>query len=668
MSARCYRAGSLVLALAVAASGFQEPASRPEFWSVVERAAQKQGAADDLETVLDHMRGIVLRRAAVANRLSRVDLGLSEPWSPPALAGELRELLEAPATREGAAQGFAGLMPGVADWLDIADYEDPGPQCADEALRELDALWNKILDPELEGLPLLKALSYYMDRTHRALDESLAGLEPDDWPLLFEGHVAFSEAWYRSHFPGAEPSADQKEHLDAFASALLHRPKSDRRRLLGVSSALVRLAQPAFLKSLPRRLSKTREEVDADEFGRDVLAVVGDEPGNRVILSGRKSSVHATPAALVLDLGGADRYQRAAVVDSPEMLASVVIDLAGDDEYVSDSPGPVYAAGGVALLVDCKGNDRYESARLGQSASVLGCAILVDFEGEDEYSAQDYGQGHALCGIALLYDLGGDDTYDAWAFAQGGGIGYGLSALVDGGGDDRYLADLQWPDVYGDSGPDVYHGASQGYCTGIRTQVAGGIGALLDLGIGRDRYQSGSFSQGGGYYFSFGLLFDGGGDDENFGSRYSQGFGVHQAIGVRWDAGGDDHYTCRSVAHTGMAWDEGVGYLLEDAGDDTYAVGALGCGGAAQTGIAVCIDRDGRDSYRTGSQSQGGAGGSEYHDKPSLGVLLDLGGDADDYSLAGREDNTLHVSEGVGVFLDTKAKSPAKALKSRELR
>ena len=646
----------------------QDPGAAPEFWSVVERAAAREGATDGLRAVLDHMRAIVVRRAAVANRLSRVDRGLTSPWTPPALADELRELLQAPATRTGDAPRFDALPSGVADWLDLAGYEDPGPRCTDEALRELDSLWGEILDPGLGGLPLLDALSSYMEGAHWVLDEALAGLEPGERLLLFEGHAAFSEAWYRTHFPDEEPTAEQKQHINAFTSALLVRPKTDRRRLLGVSSLLLRLAEPAFLAGLPRRLARTRGSVDPDEYGPDVLAVVGHRPSNTVILSGKKSSVHATPAALVLDLGGADRYERAAVVDSPEMLASVVIDLGGDDEYSSASPGPAYAAGGVALLVDRKGDDRYESRRMGQAASALGCAILVDLEGEDEYSAEDYAQGHALCGIALLYDFEGDDTYAAWAFAQGGGIGYGLSALVDAGGDDRYLADLSWPDVYGNSGPDIYHGASQGYCTGLRPEIAGGIGALLDLGPGRDRYQAGNFSQGGGYYFSFGLLFDGGGDDENFGTRYSQGFGVHQAIGVRWDTGGDDRYTCRSVAHAGMAWDEGVGYLLDDAGDDAYVVGDLGCGGAAQTGIAICIDGDGRDSYRTGAESLGGTGSSEYHDKPALGVLLDFGGDRDDYSAEGRADDTLRVTNGVGVFLDTAARDASKALRSRLLR
>jgi len=191
---------------------------------------------------------------------------------------------------------------------------------------------------------------------------------------------------------------------------------------------------------------------------------------------------------------------------------------------------------------------------------------------------------------------------------------------------------------------------------------------LLDLGAGKDRYQAGSFSQGGGYYFSFGLMYDGGGDDENFGSRYALGFGVHQAIGVRWDAAGNDSYTCRSVAHTGMAWDEGVGYLLEDGGDDTYHTGDLSCGGAAQTGIAICIDRGGTDSYRTGKESQGGTGSFEYHDKPALGVLIDIGGADDEFSSEDRGNGQLRVTNGVEVFLDSAARDLHRALTSRQLR
>ena len=398
------------------------------------------------------------------------------------------------------------------------------------------------------------------------------------------------------------------------------------------------------------------------------MRVVGASPEARVVLGGKRTTRYGAPAALVIDLGGDDEYTRAAVVDTDEVLASVVLDLRGDDVYASDGTGPAFAAGGVAILCDAGGKDRYTSKRYGQGAAVLGFGLLLDVDGDDAYVMEDYGQGHATAGVGLLYDLAGDDTYTAWAFAQGGGLAWGLAALVDGEGDDEYLADLGWPDVYGNSGPDSHHGASQGYSTGFRPAVAGGFGALVDLGRGEDRYQSGNFSQGGGYYFSFGLMHDGGGDDTNQGYRYSQGFGVHQAAGMRWDAGGDDLYRCRSVAHTGMAWDEGVGWFLDEAGDDTYEIGGLGLGGAAQTGIAIFVDGAGKDRYRAKQQTQGATGGSEYHDKPALGVMIDLGGGKDHYESAERENGVYVSSEGVGLFLDLKEKTAEKALRSRLLR
>jgi hypothetical protein len=637
-----------------------QDSARPEFWRLFERAVEQKGVGPQVEEVLEHMAGVPKRLLMVRNRLSRVDRGLVEPWTVPALGADLRDTLAAPALQvRGVAAGNYGQ--GIAEWLDL----EPDP-AAEALAEELAGLWTEIEDPELSGLPLLEALSALMGRAHQALEQALSELEPADRALLFDGHADFCEAWYRGHFPDVEQTEEQSAFLTKFQDALLAKPKQDRRIILTVASALQRLAEPDLQTSLLRRLAKLRADVPKGQgYDRDVRAVVGDLPANRVVLSGRSDATHKLPAALLIDLGGDDRYQRAAVVDGPEMLASVVLDLKGNDRYESTLPGPAYAAGGVALLIDRRGNDRYKSGRLGQAASLLGAAFLIDMGGDDEYLMEDFGQGHALCGVALLYDLEGDDNYTAWAVAQGGGIGYGLSALVDGEGDDEYLADLHWPDVYGNSGPDIYHGASQGYCTGIRRDIAGGLAALLDLGEGRDRYQSGNFSQGGGYFFSFGLLYDGGGDDENFGTRYSQGFGVHQALGMRWDVGGDDSYTCRSVAHTGMAWDEGVGVLLDEAGDDTYQVGGLGCGGAAQTGIAICIDLDGEDSYRSGGQSQGGTGSFEYHDKPSIGLLIDLGGGADSYSLEGRGNGTMLVTEGVGVFLDLKASTWAKALRSR---
>ena len=672
---RILRIGALGLGWIALSAGAPRPAppDRPVLWQVIERATARAGVEEETRTVLEHLALVPQVRTNVVNRPSCVIDGLRAPWTVPDRAAALREFLTPP-RRARTEMDFAALVPGIAAWLDRDAFEIPSATTHDPGLEELHLLWLALQEETLTGGALLEALSEYVGTAHAVLAESLDGLEEEARELLFEQHAAFCEAWYRTHMPanraeeGATPA--QVELVDRYTGKLMARDATDRARNLAVAAALLRLVSPPFRDQLVQRLKNVppTSSPPPPGFTGDVRAFHGDSPSTLVVLGGTGRTEYNAPAALVIDLGGHDRYGRAAVADDPEQLVSIVFDARGNDVYASTTPGPAYAVGGVAILVDGAGKDEYTSARLGQGAGIFGFAMLADLAGHDVYTMQDYGQGHGMCGVGLLIDLDGDDEYTAWAVAQGGGIGYGFSALVDGEGDDRYLADLHWPDVYGDSGPDCYHGASQGYCAGVRPAVAGGVAALIDLGDGDDRYQSGNFSQGGAYYFSFALMYDDGGNDENFGSRYSQGFGVHQGIAVRWDAAGDDRYTCRSVAHTGMAWDEGIGYFFDDQGNDEYHIGNLGLGGAAQTGIAIFVDGAGRDVYGGGSQVQGDTGGFEYHGKPSLGVLIDLGGDRDTFSGAGRGDDSLQVDAGVGLFFDTKAKTLEAALRSKELR
>jgi hypothetical protein len=648
--------------LLLAALAFQDAPQSEPLWLLAERALAVRDQLDPTNVVLEHMGGVpVVRRAA--GKLTCVQRALAQPWAPPAMARELRDLLARPVEERGA--DLDAIVPGVAGWLDLELAEGPG-------LAELDAQWERLAKDDLRGRPLLEALSEHLATAHAILDEALVPLDDgtgDARALLFERTPEFAEAWYRTHFPEGG-SDEENRFVDRWAGEVMGRLPVDRGRQLAVARALLRLTGERFRRGLTARLRGVEPDGTlAEGFGGDVVAVVGASPEERVVLGGRGRTEYAGRAALVIDLGGDDVYARAAVVDTDDLLASVVLDLRGDDAYEGES---AHARGGVAILCDAAGKDRYVSGRHAQGSAVLGFALLLDVAGNDTYALEDYGQGHATAGVGLLYDLAGDDSYEAWAFAQGGGIASGLAALVDGDGDDAYVADGHWPDVYGNSGPESFHGASQGYSTGHRPNVAGGLGVLLDLGRGEDRYRSGNFSQGGGYYFSLGLMYDGGGDDENAGYRYSQGFGVHQAVGVRWDAGGDDVYRCRSVAHAGMAWDEGVGWFLDDAGDDDYGVGGLGLGGAAQTGVAFFVDREGKDVYRAANASLGGTGGFDYHGKPSLAFFFDFGGGQDDYGegrhVGERANERLVATESVGIFLDLREETVERALRSKLLR
>ncbi len=654
-------AAGCAIALCLAAQDDAAPA--PPVWRIAEKLAEETGVGEDFRAVVEHFgRAWTSARGSTsgpAHRLERVVNALSRPWEVPATATELRDALAGDLAGKGGPR-YGDAVRTSASWLGLES-----PAADDPELASLRAAWEEVRDPKVEQLELLQALSKLMGLSHAALDGALTALDAGQRAALFGGCLSFCEAWRASHSPGAKLDDAQNAALGAVGELLVKLPV-ERARVAAVGAILAQMAEPEFLASLPKRLARVPKAGAAPEgFSGDILGSAGGKPSELVVLAGPGRSTLAGRAALVIDLGGDDRWERAAVADGPDALASVALDLGGDDVYETASPGQAYACGGVAVLADRAGKDAYRCGRLGQAASVLGCALLADLAGNDTYAAEDFGQSYALGGIALLHEAAGDDAYQAWAYAQGAGNGPGFAALVDGDGDDHYLADGHWPDIYGDSGPNVFHGASQGFSSGLRPEIPGGIAALLDLGRGADDYQSGNFSQGGAYFFGFALLYDAGGNDTSRGTRYSQGFGVHQAAAVRWDAGGDDRYECRSVANLGMAWDEGVGFFLEDAGDDVYQGGGLSCGGAAETGIAIFVDGAGDDRYTSAGEgdSQGGSGASEYHGKPSIGCLLDLGGGKDAYSRPGRADGSKQGTPGCGLFWDAKEKTLEKLLR-----
>lgn len=640
-------------------------ATKPPEWMLLERIAEARGFRAEFEAVPAHLQEMVhsYDDSLGAARLTRVMRGLSEPWSVPEIAAELRAGLEAAVTAR-AGVNLAVLLEHSAAWLDTAAM----------AMPELDALWSAIMPDEAAAQPvnedLLARLSAYVALCHAELLPLTAGWTAEESLRLRQAFPSWCEALYREHFPQGEITPAQAELIDQYKALAA---KVDRARLLAVSARVARLADPDFLAGLGKRLAKcarTRDKVEG--FSGDVIATAGASAEARVVLLGTGKSKIRGAAALVIDLGGDDDWERAAVVDSAQALVSVVIELNGNDRYEMTTPGPAYAAGGVALLVDARGKDEYLSGRLGQGAAALGVAALLDLAGDDRYTAQDYAQGYAFAGVGYLLDRGGNDVYEAYAYAQGAGNGNGCSALVDGGGDDRYVANGHWPDVYGDSGPGSFHGASQGYSFGFRdgaVLLPGGLAVLADLGAGTDYYESGNFSQGGAYFFGFGLMFDGGGDDENHGFRYSQGFGVHEAVGMRWDAGGNDRYFTQCAANCGAAWDEGVGWLLDESGDDQYEVGGLALGGTANTAVAILVDGGGDDRYGGGggADSQGGSSDSTYHNKQAIGALLDFGGGKDTYTRTGRGDGQVLTGDWYGIFADVKEKSAVALLTSKEL-
>jgi len=426
------------------------------------------------------------------------------------------------------------------------------------------------------------------------------------------------------HQQGIYLHADQdrlrrRHNMDVLAAAA----RVDRRALYAAALSWARLAEAGWLGAL-------RRDLGDDPRAGEPYILRRETPHGEIVIGGRGPNRYRDmEPALVIDLGGDDVYSNNAGSSSGEgRPAAAVIDLAGDDAYESTADG-AQAAGifGVGLLVDLAGDDRYLGLDWAQGAGLLGIGILVDAAGDDTYRALHLAQGAALWGAGFLLDGGGEDRYEILLYGQGLGLPGGFGLLHDGGGADRYYAKGGFPTNYGTQG--VFDAWAQGVGMGFRHLQSGGVGVLADDG-GRDRYEAGNFSQGGGYYYGWGLLNDRGRDGDSYiGSRYNQGFSCHQAAGAFIEDGGDDLYVTRNAVIAGLAWDESVTWFLDRSGDDTYRAGGFSLGASAHNAFALFVDADGRDRYEGAAPAR--AGGNDYHDGTSLSLFLDLGRGEDRY-------------------------------------
>ncbi|MBI2571141.1 MAG: PDZ domain-containing protein [Candidatus Schekmanbacteria bacterium] len=404
--------------------------------------------------------------------------------------------------------------------------------------------------------------------------------------------------------------------------------KIDHEALYAAALALASVLERDFLLALEREL---RAEHAAHLT--DPVLVDRAGPAGRTVVSGTARNRHrGEVAALAIDLGGDDVYaDGTAAARWPGMPVAVAVDFAGDDAYQATAAvAQAAAVGGIAVLVDLAGDDSYLATTVAQGSAIAGIGLLLDAAGDDAYRGQELTQGVGQVGAGILADLGGADTYEAGALGQGLGLSRGIGLLLDLTGNDRYYLKGRYANDYGD--PGLYNGLGQGCGFGDRDEEAsGGAGILIDA-AGHDRFEGGHFSQGGGVYHGWGVLWNGGdGDDTYVGSRYNQGFSAHFGAGLLYDEGGDDRYSTLQGAAQGLAWDLSASVFVDARGRDTYWGGEFfSQGAAAQSAFALFVDRGGQDRYG-GADDPGIGGPNEYHEGTSFALAVDAGGDADEY-------------------------------------
>jgi hypothetical protein len=219
-------------------------------------------------------------------------------------------------------------------------------------------------------------------------------------------------------------------------------------------------------------------------------------------------------------------------------------------------------------------------------------------------------------GYFLAVDGGGDDTWID-RIATNTSIYLPVSVALDLSGNDSYRTSTDWTiDDATITKPDA------------RGQGAGIFGiAILDDAEGNDTHHASALSQGVGV-FGVGVLVDHGGDDVYEGYLNSQGYGDF-GFGLLADLGdGNDSYETLQTSE-GYGGPRGVGWLLDESGDDTYLAIA----------DPIVWDWAGEGSNWSGSQGFGYGVRDGFFKKGApifsggLGGLFDLEGD-DDYQCA----------------------------------
>jgi hypothetical protein len=420
-------------------------------------------------------------------------------------------------------------------------------------------------------------------------------------------------------------------------------------------------------------------------------------PVGNIVFLGQDGTIYNGNGALVIDLGGNDRYTGPIAVGHliPGRV-SVTVDIGGKDIY--DQKNSRFSQGfgclSIAMLVDLSGDDQYLSGDMAQGSGIYGVGIIADLKGNDYYKMGLMGQGFGVFGIGLLVDADGNDKYVINAMGQGAGSTMGFGGLVDIRGDDKYLADrtqqrsdliadelshvqgaglsIRSPDwtrqlsIYGgigflsDGGGNDFYYASNGNSMGSSYFMS--IGALVDHG-GNDKYiPAGGYALGFAEHLSNAALIDRKGDDYYFGKNYTGGVGSDRSIAILIDYEGDDVYgpspdfgrreTVKELEKikTSAAKDEFNHHLQEKLADVSYA-SAL-----KPKALGFLIDYQGNDRYfarqRGIGESCGGVIPPVDPSNWSHALLLDLGG-KDFYSMEGRKDNHYFKYFEHGICYDT---------------
>lgn len=401
----------------------------------------------------------------------------------------------------------------------------------------------------------------------------------------------------------------------------------------------------AFLEGLNRGLASLRNMPKSYLEAED--EIIWEDKQHSAIIGGTGPNHYKGDYALIIDLGGDDTYE---LSRRPNFENQIIIDLGGNDKYFALEDYALACGNfGYSMLIDVAGDDLYQGKNFSVGCGFFGYGFLWDQAGNDTYIGDQFTQGAGGFGIGILKDDGGNDRYQAARASQGFGFVRGVGALLDANGSDNYFAGGKYKELIGLSGEIRYMSESQGYATGLRPDLSGGMGFLFDYD-GDDSYNVDMFGQGSSYWWGLGALVDFKGNDRYLAQQYAQGAGVHMSLGCLVDSSGNDFYFSKGVSQ-GCGHDLGAGMLFDLSGNDNYVAtdGSQAYGSA--NGFGILADGAGNDGYYVKDKSNTQGVGNPRREYGSIAVFLDCGG-VDHYDGNGGENRIWKPEKtawGVGV-------------------
>ncbi len=354
-----------------------------------------------------------------------------------------------------------------------------------------------------------------------------------------------------------------------------------------------------------------------------------------IIIGGVRNDVYDIDECIaIIEPSGNDVYNFIDYKQSSFLL----VDFDGDDYYKSEA-SMFSALKGFSIGYDLAGDDVYTAVNEVFS-SKLGFQSFVDQSGHDIYKSNQFSLGASILGYSTLIDKDGNDTYTNALYGEGFGSVWGFGVLMDLKGSDNYLSgNLEF---HAPLAPNDYQSMGQGMGIGLRPDLGGGIGILIDK-EGNDRYNGSVYAQGVGYWYALGILIDSSGNDFYNAVYYPQGSGIHLAGGALIDKQGEDSYYSKHGPGQGAGHDFGLGIFIDAEGNDHYSIeGGNGLG--LTNSVGVFIDKKGNDRYENGVNSNYGYG-KKARSTGSIGIFID--GQGKDYYTKTTMADSTHWTQGL---------------------